>query len=299
MKINFKKILKVFVDSFNKWIDKDPYRESAAIAYSAIFSLPGMFVIVITLAGYFFGQEAVNSHLYMQITTTLGAETTEEIKKIVALASESENSVWASILGIATILIGATGVFAQFQSALNVIWEVKADETKSGIWHIIRVRIFSFGLIVSFAFILIVSLIATTLLSAFGDWLSVYFSESFLVLLYIANAIISLIIIAFLFALMFKIFPDTHIEWKNIWLGSAITAVLFELGRFALSFYFGKSNPGTGYGAAGSIIIIMLWVSYSSMIVLYGAEFTRVYANMISGTVPPNEIANKEIVVKS
>ena len=152
MKINFKQLLKLFVDSFKSWIDKDPFRESAAIAYTAIFSLPGMFVIVITLAGYFFGPDAVNGHLDEQITSTLGAETTEEIKKIVVLAGERENTVWATILGISTILIGATGVFAQFQSALNVIWEVKADTTKSGILNIIRIRLFSFGIIISFAF---------------------------------------------------------------------------------------------------------------------------------------------------
>lgn len=295
MKINFKQLLKLFVDSFKSWIDKDPFRESAAIAYTAIFSLPGMFVIVITLAGYFFGPDAVNGHLDEQITSTLGAETTEEIKKIVVLANERENTVWSTILGIATILIGATGVFAQFQSALNVIWEVKADTTKSGILNIIRIRLFSFGIIISFAFILIVSLLLSTLLSAFGDWLSSYFSESLLVLLYFANIIISLVILSFLFALMFKVFPDAQVQWKHIWIGSVVTAILFELGRFALSIYFGKSNPGTGYGAAGSIIIIMLWVSYSSMIVLYGAEFTHVYAKLISGTVPPNEIAKKDV----
>lgn len=295
MKINFKQLLKVFVDSFKNWIDKDPFRESAAIAFNAIFSLPGLFVIIITLTGYFLEPDSVSKYLDGQITNTLGAETTKEIKQIVVKAGEMENSVWATILGIATILVGATGVFAQFQQSLNLIWEVKQDTAKSGIWNIIRIRLFSFGIIISFAFILIISLLISTLLSAFGVWLTSYFSESFLVLLYFANIIISLIILSFLFALMFKVFPDAQVEWKHIWIGSVVTAILFELGRFALSIYFGKTNPGTSFGAAGSIIIIMLWVSYSSMIVLYVAEFTHVYANMISGTIAPNEIAKKDV----
>lgn len=299
MKIRFKNILTVAKTSYKQWISKDPFRESAAIAYYAIFSLPGLLVVIVTLAGYFLGRDAVNDHLAAQITSTLGADTAEQIQSMIVKASETQNSIWAAIIGVITIFIGATGVFAQFQKSLNIIWEVKTDESKSGIWQIIRVRLFSFGLIISIAFILIVSLMISTLLSVFGDWLSSHFSDSLLITLQIINFILSFAILTILFALMFKYFPDAKIKWRHVWFGSFVTAFLFEIGKFGLGIYFGQADPGTGYGAAGSVILILLWVSYSSMIVLYGAEFTHAYANMLSGNVPPSEIAKKAIQCKS
>jgi membrane protein len=298
MKVRFKNILSVAKTSFKQWISRDPFRESAAIAYHAIFSLPGLLVVIITLAGYFFGRDAVNDRIALQISGTFGAETGEQIQHIIAKASQTENSILAIIIGSVTIFIGATGVFAQFQKSLNIIWEVKADKSKSGIWNLIRVRLFSFGLIISIAFILMVWLVISTMLTAFGDWLASYFTESLLVVLQVVNYILSLAIIAFLFSLMFKFFPDAKIKWRHIWIGSIVTALLFEIGKFGLGVYFANANPGTGYGAAGSVILIMLWVSYSTMIVLFGAEFTHAYAKLLSGKVPPSEIAKKVIPKK-
>ncbi len=159
----------------------------------------------------------------------------------------------------------------------------------------IRIRLFSFGLIITIAFLLIVSLIISALLSAFGNWLSGHFSETFFMALQVVNFVLSFIILTVLFALMFKFLPDAKIKWKHVWIGSFVTAFLFGVGKFALGLYFGKLNPDDGYGAAGSIILIMLWVSYSSMIVFFGAEFTRVYADFISGRVVPKEIAKSDI----
>jgi membrane protein len=190
--------------------------------------------------------------------------------------------------------VGATGVFAQFQKSLNIIWEVKTEEKKSGLLSVIKTRLLSFGLIVSIAFILIVSLVVSTALTAFGDWLSYHFSEGLLVVVTILNFSISLVILSFLFALMFKFFPDAKIKWNHVVVGAIVTAVLFELGKFGLSLYFGKADPGSGYGAAGSIILILLWVSYSSMIVFYGAEFTHAYAEYHDGYIPPDKNAVKQ-----
>jgi membrane protein len=284
--------------AFKQWYDKDPFRESAVIAYYSIFSLPGLLVVIITVAGFIFGRDAVNNNVARQITNTLGADTAEQIQNMIIKASVSNNSVWATIIGIVTILIGATGVFAQFQKSLNNIWEVKVDPTKSGIWSIIRVRLFSFGMIVSIAFILIVSLVISALIAAFGNWLTRHFSDSFVILIQVVNIIISMNILAVLFALMFKIFPDAEIKWRHVWIGAYVTAFLFEVGKYGLGLYFGKANPASGYGTAGSIILILLWVSYSSMIVFYGAEFTHAYATMFSGKIPPTEIAKPEITVK-
>lgn len=294
MKISFKNIFSIFKTAFKEWNSKDPFRESAVIAYYSIFSLPGLLVVIITLAGYVFGREAVNNHIAAQISDMLGPETAEQIQSMIVTASETKKSVWAAIIGVVTILLGATGVFTQFQKSLNIIWEVKADTTKSGIWKLLRVRLFSFGLVVAIAFILIVSLVVSTLISAFGEWLSGHFSETFMILIQIVNFITSLLILSILFALMFKFFPDAKVLWKHVWIGALVTAFLFEIGKFGLSLYFGKANPGTGYGAAGSIILILLWVSYSSMIVFYGAEFTRAYSERRSGKVQPTEVAKAD-----
>lgn len=295
MKIHFRDIYNILKKAFTNWWVKDPFRESAIIAYYAIFALPGLLVVVITSAGYFFANDAVNNHITAQFTSTMGVETAEQIQSIILQASEAKNSVLATIIGIIIMIVGATTVFAQFQKSLNTIWEVKIDETKYGIWSFVKIRLFSFGLIVTFAFLLIVSLVISALLSAFGTWLSGHFSETFFVMLHVVNIVLSFIILSVLFALMFKFLPDAKIKWKHVWIGSIATAFLFDIGKLGLGLYFGKLNPGDGYGAAGSIILIMLWVSYSSMIVFLGAEFTRAYADFISGRVVPTEIAKSDI----
>jgi membrane protein len=293
MKTHLKKVFTVLKNAFKNWFAKDPFRESAVIAYYAIFSLPGLLVVVMTLAGYFFGREAVNNQVAAQFTASMGAETAKQIQDMIIQASKLRNSLLATIIGVITILVGATGVFAEFQNALNTIWEVKLDPKKSGIWNIIRVRLFSFGLIISIAFLLIVSLVISALISAFGDWLTGHFSDSFLLFLNLLNIALSVVILASLFAIMFKLLPDAKIKWRHVWIGSFVTALLFEIGKFGLGLYFGKANPGTGYGAAGSVILIILWVTYSSVIVLFGAEFTHAYATMFSGKISPTEIAKK------
>lgn len=276
-------------------MEKDPFRESAVIAYYAIFSLPGLFVVIISVAGFFFGRDAVNEHVLNQISSALDENTAKQVQNIIQeqQTETQKTSIWSTIVGIATLLMGATGVFAQFQKSLNNIWEVTAT-AKSGIWAVVKVRLFSFGLIVSIAFLLMVSLLISTMLTAFGDWLASKFSESLLVVLKVVNFIISLGILSVLFAMMLKIFPDAKIKWKDVWIGSVVTALLFILGRFGLSLYFGKADPASAFGAAGSIILILLWVSYSSMIVFFGAEFTRQYALVHSGGAAPSKHAEKK-----
>jgi membrane protein len=287
------KIFTIIKRAYKEWMAKDPFRESAVIAYYAIFSLPGLFVVIISLAGFFFGREAVNEHVLNQISSALDQNTADQVQNIIAEqeSATQKRSIWGAVVGIATLLMGATGVFAQFQKSLNNIWDVEPDTSKSGIWEVVKVRLFSFGLIVSIAFLLMVSLLISTMLTAFGDWLSSKFSESLLVLLKVVNFVISLGILSLLFAMMLKIFPDAKIKWKDVWVGSVVTALLFILGRFGLSLYFGKADPASAFGAAGSIILILLWVSYSSMIVFFGAEFTRQYALVHSGGAAPSDHA--------
>ena len=219
----------------------------------------------------------------------MGSDTADQIQSIVMIASKSKDSLWATIMGIAIIIFGATGVFAQLQKSLNTIWEVKASATKSGILSFLKTRIFSFGLIVSIAFLLLVSLVVSSMLSAFSSWVVQNWSESLLIMFQILSFIFSLGIIAVLFALMFKFLPDAKIRWSTVWIGAVVTSMLFVIGKTALGLYFGKADPGSGYGAAGSIILILLWTSYSSMIVFFGAEFTKVYSDFIYGKAPASE----------
>lgn len=293
MKTRLKYFFTALKISSKEWWAKDPFKESAVIAYYAIFSLPGLLVVIVSIAGYFFGKEAVHGQIVSQFTSTMGAETAQQVQDIIVKGNESKNSLWATIIGIVTIIVGATGVFAQFQKSINTIWEVKADESKSGILSLLKARLFSFGFLIAIAFILIVSLVISAIISALGTWIINHFSESLLIVIQTFNFIFSLGILVVLFAFMFKLFPDAKIKWRHVWIGSFVTALLFEIGKSALGLYFGKADPGSGYGAAGSIILIMLWVSYSSMIVFYGAEFTHAYAELKDGKVPPTEIAKK------
>ena len=290
MYFEFKDLALLFYTTFKSWNDKDPFRQSAVIAYYAIFSLPGLFVLIITIAGYFFGHDTVNDNILAQVGSTLGNDTAEQIKEMLIKVGRSKSTISGTIVGIATILVGATGVFVELQKTFNTIWEVKVVPQR-GILPILKARLFSFGLILAIAFLLIISLVVSTALAALNNWIKVDSPEWVILVLHVFNFIISIVVISILFGLMFKILPDAKIEWKHVWLGSLVTGLLFTMGKTALSFYFGKADPASAYGAAGSIILLLLWVSYSSMILFFGAEFTATYAKMYSNKVPPTEIA--------
>ncbi len=279
------KIWKLLKTTGSKWWAMDPFKESAVIAYYAIFSLPALLVVIITVAGFAFGADAVNGKVLEQVTETMGADTADQIKVMLENANESKGSVWAIIIGSVTILLGAIGVFVQLQKTLNLIWEVEEPKRK-GIWGFLRNRVFSFGLILAIAFMLMISLVISAGLAAASDYLSADSSQFLIFLFETLNFIISIAAISFLFALMFKFLPDAIITWRQVWIGALITGILFTIGKTALAFYFGKADPGSGYGAAGSIILILLWTSYSSMILFFGAEFTRTWADEHGGVKP-------------
>ena len=297
-KFKLKDLGTLFKNSFNTWFDKDPFRESAVIAYYAIFSIPGLLVLIIAIAGYFFGQDVVNKNLFNQISETIGSETALQIQDVLTKSTAEKSTTWGSIIGILVLLVGATGVFVELQKSLNGIWNVTVTK-QNGIWLIVKARLFSFGLILAIAFLLTISLVISTALVAISNF--IYFESSqFMMTLYgLLNFIISLIVISALFAMIFKILPDAEIKWKHVWLGSLVTGILFTIGKMGLAYYFGKADPASVYGAAGSIILILLWVSYSSMILFFGAEFTAAYAKMYSGIVPPTDIAKTETISKS
>lgn len=298
MKTFFKKIggkLKTFWelirDTAIKWNDREPFTNSAIIAYYTIFSLPGLLVIVINIAGYFYGTDEVTQDVTNDIgALTGGGDTAEDIRGIISNASASQGSTWASIIGIATLLYGATGIFYQVQQILNKMWEVK-PQAKQKFLKLLKDRLFSFGLVLAVGFLLLVSLVLSTILSAFSTWVSSHLSESLNFLFKTIDILISLGMITLLFAAIYKFLPDAKVRWRYVWGGAFLTSILFVAAKFALGFYFGKSNPASTYGAAGSIVLIMLWVSYAGLILLFGAEFTKVYADRFAPPVPPSDHA--------
>ncbi len=294
MPVKLKKTTTVLKSAFTKWLSRDPFKESSVIAYTAIFSLPGLLVVVVAMSGYFFGPELITNHIHQNITSVMGAATADQIREMILFSMRSKDSLSASILGLATMLIGATGVFVQLQKTLNIIWEVEAKPHKSGFWKLIRLRLFSFGMILSIAFVLLISLVISSFLAASGDWILRHWGSTMVWFFNILNFTFSLIFITALFAAMFKIIPDADIKWRYVWLGAFLTTLLFMIGKSLLGFYFGTTDPGSGYGTAGSVILILLWTSYSSMIFFYGAEFTKAYSLQYYGTVPANEVAVKK-----
>lgn len=290
MRLIIKHLGELFKLTFKEWFHKDPFRQSAVIAYYAIFSIPGLLFLIITITGNIFGKDAVTQNILAQVSSTMGTDTGTQIEAMLARVGQPKVTIMGSVIGIIILLVGATGVFVELQKTLNIIWEVKVVP-KKGILPILKARLFSFGLILAIAFLLLISLVISTALAAMSDWIKADASGLTVIIFNILNFIFSLAIISILFALIFKILPDAKIKWKHVWLGSVIAGSLFTIGKTALAFYFGKAEPASIYGAAGSIILILLWVSYSSMVTFFGAEFTATYAKMFSGKVPPADIA--------
>jgi membrane protein len=275
-------------DTYQEWNEREPFSNSIIIAYYTIFSLPGLLVIIINLAGYFFGAEAVTNQISTQIGGLVGGDTAKDIQEMIANATKSDGTVLSNILSVATLLFGATGVFYQLQQILNKMWEVK-PKPKQKMLKLIKDRVFSFGLILVIGFILLVSLVLSSAITALSDWVSSNVSEGLVVLFGALDIVVSVGIITLLFAAIYKFLPDAKIRWKDVWIGAFLTSVLFVIAKFLLGLYFGNSDPGSTYGAAGSIILIMLWVSYAGLILLFGAEFTKVYADRYGAKVVPTE----------
>lgn len=288
MKDRFNKFWFLLKRTFKQWGEREPFNNAIIIAYYTIFSLPGLLVIIINVAGYFFSDEVIREKLTSQIGGVVGGNTASDMDQIITASTQNEGTTLASILAVATLLFGATGVFYQTQQILNKMWEVK-PQPKQKILKLVRDRVFSFGLILVIGFLLLVSLVLSAGLSALSDWITANVSPSLFIVFKVLDFVLSVGIITLLFAAMYKFLPDAKIEWGDVWIGAFVTAVLFVIAKFLLGIYFGNSDPASAYGAAGSIILIMLWVSYAGMILLFGAEFTQVYANRYGHKVIPTK----------
>ena len=279
------RIIPLLKSTFSGFNDNSSLLLAAALAFNAIFSIPPLLVIIIQAAGFFLGEEAVSGELSKQISTAIGPSAAVQIENIIQNAYVSEAGGIAFWIGIGTLIFASTTFFATLQESLNRVWNVKPKPNNS-IVKMMKVRLFSFGIVLSIALLMLVSLMLSAVISILSDYLRALFDQylQFIspdVLYYLIKAvdfILSISIITALFSLIFKYLPDASIRWRDVWVGALITASLFTIGKFLISWYISTSDPGSAYGAAGSIIVILVWIYYSSVIVLFGAEFTQQYA---------------------
>jgi membrane protein len=287
--MNFSTIIDLVKETFSEWMEDKASRLAAAIAYYTIFSLAPLVIITLSILGLVFQSEVAEQYLGDQVTALVGADGGEVFQQIAQNASRPSEATGAAIIGIAILLFGASGVFGQLQDSLNTVWEV-APKPGQGIWGIIKSRFLSFTMVLGVGFLLMVSLVISALLAAVGEFISGYFIE-YVIIGQIINFLISFGFITLLFAMMFKILPDVEIAWGDVWIGAIVTALLFVAGKFLLGWYLGQQTFGSTNGAAGSILIILLWVYYSAQILLLGAEFTQVYAHRFGSRIVPDENA--------
>lgn len=300
-KFQLKDLPSLLKETFKEWNDDDPWRLSAIIAYYAIISLPALLIIIINTVGAVWGEDIVQGKLTNEISSALGNDAAQSIQSIIDSTQGGNKSTISTIIGIATLIFSATGIFYHLQISLNAIWNIRV-KPKSNILKLVIDRARSFGFVLVIGFLLLISFFITTVISVLTNYLSAIFSDTLIYISFLTDILLSVGIISVLFALMFKYLPDAKIQWRTVWIGAIITAVLFVLGKFLLGLYLGKANPGSTYGAAGSIILILLWVSYSSLILFFGAEFTFVYSKRYGIGIRPNanavRIETKEIIVE-
>jgi membrane protein len=265
-------------ESVTAWIDDYAPSMGAALAYYTLFSLAPLLLLVIAIAGAVFGAEAARGEVIAQLDGLIGHDGAVAIDGLLKAASQPAQSIVASAIGVVTLIVGATSIFAELQSDLDRVWDAPASARPAGWWGLLRTRLLSFGLIVSIGFLLLVSLVVSAALAAFGTWYGAWF-PGWVITLQVLNQIISLIFITTLFALMYRILPSVRVEWHDVWLGAFVTAVLFTIGKFLIGLYIGKAAVTSGFGAAGSIVVLLVWVFYSAQVFLLGAEFTSTYAH--------------------
>jgi membrane protein len=272
----FSAVWKMLKDTVLGFINDEALSRGAAIAFYTVTSIAPVLLIVIAIAGLAFGRDAAQNAITEQLSGLMGQQTAEVLQAAVASAANKPSGVVATIVGIITLMVTASGVFGEMQTALNVIWKAKPKGTT--VSRLIRARAASLGLVAALGFLLMVSLVVSTVLTAFGNYL-----DSILpfgkVILTVLNVVVSLVLISFLFAAIYKVLPDRNLEWGDVVVGAIVTGVLFTIGKSLISWYIGSSAVASSFGAAGALIVLLLWVYYSAQIFLLGAEFTKVYAN--------------------
>ncbi|MBA2539277.1 MAG: YihY/virulence factor BrkB family protein [Deltaproteobacteria bacterium] len=282
-------IFTMLKETVSDWVDDKAARLAAALAFYTLLSLAPLLIIAVSVAGLVFGEEAARGEVATQLQGLLGAQAAEAIQSVLANAKSPASGIVGTIVGVAVLLFGASGVFGELQGALNLIWEVESKPGR-GLKGFIRDRFFSLTLVVGVGFLLLVSLVLSAGLSAMGGYMSSHLPGGEGVW-QILNFVVSLAVMTGLFALIFKVVPDVEIEWRDVWIGALFTAGLFTLGKFLIGLYLGRSGVGSPFGAAGSVVVLVVWVYYSSQILFLGAEFTQVFARHRGSRMEPTKNA--------
>ena len=289
MQIRIRATFKLLQEAFGEWQQDKASMLAAALAYYTVFSITPLLVIAIAIAGIVFGQDAAQGEIVEQINQLVGQQGAQAIETALANANQPQLGSMASLISIVVLLIGASGVFAQLQEALNTVWNVKT-KPNAGIGEFIRKRLLSFGMVLAIGFLLLVSLILSAMLSGISK-LEINLLPGLTPLWQVFNFAVSFGFISLLFALIYKYLPDVKIRWKDVIVGAIITALLFTVGKFLIGLYLGRGSLGSAYGAAGSLIVFLAWVFYSAQILLFGAEFTQVYARKYGKKIRPDSHA--------
>jgi membrane protein len=282
-------LLGIVKQSLSDFLEDDCMDAAAALSYYTIFSLPAVLVLLLLLLSVIMNPADVRGGLEGQLQNLMGPSAGEQVRTIIQQAQQKPHGgLLPTILGFAGLLFGATGAFGQLQKTLNRAWNVEPDPNQGGIKNFVAKRLFSFGMILVVAFFLLVSLTLSAALTGLSGSLASFLPSGLSgAVLEVVNTLVSLGVITLLFAAMFKVMPDAKIAWRSVWVGAVVTALLFVAGKFLIGFYLGKSNPGQAYGAAGSLAVLLLWVYYSSLILLFGAEFTETWAEKRGRTIEP------------
>jgi len=285
-------------DSIRGSIDGDIVSRGAALAFYTFFAIAPLFVIVLAIAGLAFGREAAHRELFSQVSGLIGSEGGEAIQAVVSAANKPKTGVWATAIAVTTLFVGATGVFVQLQDSLNSVWGVRRVSGR-GLRKFIKDRLFSFALILGVGFLLLISLVLSAGLAALGKFMAGLLPAQEIIWQGL-NFAISFGVITLLFAMIFKVLPDVKIAWRDVWIGAVITALLFNLGKLLLGLYLGRSSVASAYGAAGSLVIVLLWVYYSAQILFFGAKFTQIYSDRYGSHLKPmpgaEAVTLKEVV---
>lgn len=289
-KLTFKGIWGVIKEAGGGFMDDKVLKLSGSLAYLTVFSIGPLIIVIIFIADLVWGRAAIEGTIYNQLKGLLGPDASVQIQDIIKNAAISNKGTLAAIIGIITLLFSSTAVFAEIQDSINTIWNLK-PKPKKGWLKMLTNRLLSFSVVISLGFLLLVSLIVNGLIEAMSQRLTMIFPDIAVTVVYVINLAITFAVISFLFAIIFKVLPDAKIKWKDVLTGAMVTAVLFMLGKFAITFYIGSSDITTTYGAAGSLVIVLLWVYYSSVILYFGAEFTKAYAASYGGRIYPNHYA--------
>lgn len=296
-KVTFKGLLEVFKNTFSGFLDDKVTKLSGSLAYATIFSMAPLLIVIISLCGIFLGRDAIEGQVYAQLKGFVGDDTAAQLQELIKNASLAGKSSVAAVLGVITLVFGATTVFAEIQDSINTIWGLK-PKPKRGWLKLLQNRFLSFSVIISLGFLLLVSLGVNYIVDSFSRRLMLHFPEVTVVVFYIINILISFGVIGLLFAVIFKVLPDAEIKWKDVIAGAVTTALLFMLGKFGISFYITTTKIGSTYGAAGSIIILLVWIYYSAIILYFGAEFTKAWAVKYGAAIYPNHYAVTTKVVE-